>query len=121
MAELRTAMEWVRIGGNVLGAQRINRVIADVPSDRAEPNHALAILTEALSELPEHGATIYFWTTLGQTLSPLPRSAILRPLPHWPEPWKKPQSASAAPLPFSAPKTRSAQGFSRPCRDRQSI
>ncbi|MEM9549722.1 MAG: hypothetical protein AAGA05_01020 [Pseudomonadota bacterium] len=68
LAELRSAIEWAAIGGNALGVQRINRIMADFMAERAGPLEALKILSEALTALPEQGATMYVWTTIGRML-----------------------------------------------------
>ncbi len=69
--ELRQAIEWAEIGGNHLGAQRTNRVLADVRAIMAEPTDALNIQIKALLDLPDHGATIYNWTAISRLLAPL--------------------------------------------------
>jgi hypothetical protein len=69
--EYRTSVEWAKMAGNHLGAQRVKHLIADLQATQAEPAEALAIHVRMLIDLPNHGATFYTWMTIRSLLAPL--------------------------------------------------
>jgi predicted ATPase/class 3 adenylate cyclase len=69
--EFQTTMEYARMAGNPLGAQRVRQLIADLLSANATPAEALDIHVQSLIELPIHGATFYTWLTIRSLILPL--------------------------------------------------
>jgi predicted ATPase/class 3 adenylate cyclase len=69
--EYQTSVEWANMAGNHLGAQRVKHLIADLQAAQAEPTEALAIHVRMLTDLPNHGATFYNWSTIRSLLLPL--------------------------------------------------
>jgi hypothetical protein len=69
--EYQTSVEWARMAGNHLGAQRVKQLIADLRAAEAEPAEAMDIHIRSLIELPSHGATFYTWLTIRSLIPPL--------------------------------------------------
>ena len=69
--EYQTSVEWAKMAGNHLGAQRVKHLIADLQAAQAAPAEALAIHVRMLIDLPNHGATFYTWMTIRSLLAPL--------------------------------------------------
>ncbi len=67
----RLAVDWALMGGNTLGALRVQHLIADLQATHAEPAEAIAIHVQILRDLPPHGATFYAWSTIRALLAPL--------------------------------------------------
>jgi predicted ATPase/class 3 adenylate cyclase len=69
--EYQTSVEWANMAGNLLGAQRVKQLIADLQAAQAGPIQALAIYVRMLIELPNQGAAFYTWLTIRSILVPL--------------------------------------------------
>jgi predicted ATPase/class 3 adenylate cyclase len=69
--EYQTSVEWAKMAGNHLGAQRVKQLIADLQAAKAAPAEAMDIHIRSLIELPSHGATFYTWLTIRSLILPL--------------------------------------------------
>jgi predicted ATPase len=69
--EYETSVEWAKMAGNHLGAQRVRQLIADLRAANASPAEALDIHIRSLIELPSHGTTFYTWLTIRSLIQPL--------------------------------------------------